>query len=244
MGKYKVPKLFRSHYWAEAVLWLDDVRSGKMSEQEYIQKLGWKADPAILKQFNPKFLFWGGGSKPHSSNHVVTACNSSNNQVKAFEKFDFIIAMHSVMNPTIQYADIILPARDWMWEDKGITHSSAYGAFESINYSPGVVPHPGEVRNWVWVYCKIAERLGVDVKKFFPHYRSDETWEEDWEQFHKDQYQATIEYYVKKGIKVPNLDEFSKGKFINCDEYDDVPYTGWDAQIKQGQPFKTKSCKI
>jgi anaerobic dimethyl sulfoxide reductase subunit A len=244
MGKYKVPKLFRSHYWAEAVLWLDDVRSGKMSEQEYIQKLGWKADPALLKQFNPKFLFWGGGSKPHSSNHVVTACNSSNNQVKAFEKFDFIVAMHSVMNPTIQYADIILPARDWMWEDKGITHSSAYGAFESINYSPGVVPPPGEVRNWVWVYCKIAERLGVDVKKFFPHYRSDETWEEDWEQFHKDQYQATIEYYVKKGIKVPNWDEFSKGKFINCDEYDEVPYTGWDAQIKQGHPFKTKSGKI
>jgi anaerobic dimethyl sulfoxide reductase subunit A len=244
MGEYKVPKLYRSHYWAEAVLLLDDVRSGKMTEEEYKQKVGWKADSNILKQFNPKFLFWGGGSKPHSSNHVVTACNSSNNQIKAFDKFEFIIALHSVMNPTIQYADIILPARDWMWEDKGITHSSAYGAFECINYSPGVVPPMGEARNWVWVYCKIAEKLGVDPKKFFSHYRSDETWEEDWEQFHKDMYKNTEDYYAKKDIKVPVWDEFTKGKFINCDEYDEVPYTGWDAQIKEGKPFKTKSGKI
>lgn len=244
MGPYKVPKLFRSHYWAEAVLLLDDVHSGNLSEQEYREKIGWKADSKILKQFNPKFLFWGGGSKPHSSNHVVTACNSSNNQVKAFEKFDFVIAMHSVMNPTIQYADIILPARDWMWEEKGVTHSAAYGAFESINYSPGVVEPAGEARAWVWVYCKIAEKLGVDPKKFFPHYRSDETWEEDWEQFHKDMYKNTSEYFLGKGVQLPTWDEFSKGKFINCDEYDEVPYTGWDDQIKNGKPFKTKSGKI
>jgi anaerobic dimethyl sulfoxide reductase subunit A len=131
-----------------------------------------------------------------------------------------------------------------MWEEKGVTHSAAYGAFESINYSPGVVEPAGESRAWVWVYCKIAEKLGVDPKKFFPHYRSDETWEEDWEQFHKDMYKNTTKYFLGKGVQLPTWDEFSKGKFINCDEYDDIPYTGWDDQIKNGKPFKTKSGKI
>jgi hypothetical protein len=84
----------------------------------------------------------------------------------------------------------------------------------------------------------------VDVKKFFPHYRSDETWERNWEQFHKDMYQNTIAYYSKKGITIPPWEEFSRGKFINCDEYDEVPYTGWDAQIKEGRPLRHKSGKI
>ncbi len=243
-GPYRVPKLFRSHFWAEAVLWLEKVRSGEMSEQEYMTKLGWKADPAILKQFNPKFLFWGGGSKPHTSNHVVTACNSSNNQVRAFEKFDFIIASHSIMNPTVQYADIILPAQDWMWEETGITHSAAYGAFESINYCPKVVEPPGECRPWVWVYCKLAEKLGVNPRDFFPFYTSDENWEKDYERAHHAAYDKLIDWYQKKNIRIPAWEDFTKGNFINCDEYDEVPFTGWDEQIKEGKPFKTKSGKI
>ena len=56
-GEYKVPKLYRSHQWAEAVLWLDKVRSGEMTEIEYLKKLGWRTKPEILKNFNPKFLF-------------------------------------------------------------------------------------------------------------------------------------------------------------------------------------------
>jgi anaerobic dimethyl sulfoxide reductase subunit A len=57
-------------------------------------------------------------------------------------------------------------------------------------------------------------------------------------------YLQTIEYYKKKGINVPSWEEFKNGKFLNLDEYDEVPYTGWDEQIKEGKPFKTRSGKI
>jgi anaerobic dimethyl sulfoxide reductase subunit A len=243
MGPYKVPKLYRSHYWAEAVLLLDQVASGALSEKEYMRMVGWKADSALVKQFNPKFLFWGGGSKPHASNHLATACNSSNNQVKAFEKFDFTVSMHSVMNPTVQYADIILPARDWMWEEKGITQSG-YGGFECVNYCPEVVLPPGETKSWAWVYCKIAQKLGLDVKSFFPYYSDDENWEKDWENYNKAQYVNTMAHYHQQGVEIADWDEFTSGKFINCDEFDETPYTGWETQMKEGQPFKTSSGRI
>ncbi|MFC1970867.1 molybdopterin-dependent oxidoreductase [Chloroflexota bacterium] len=95
-GDYKVPHLYRSHYWAEAVLLLDKVRSGELSEADYMRMVGWKADASYLDGFNPKFFFWGGNIRPHSSNSVVTVCDSSNNQVKAFEKMEFVVTTHSI----------------------------------------------------------------------------------------------------------------------------------------------------
>jgi len=243
-GEYKVPNLYRSHYWAEAVLLLDKVRSGELSEKDYMRMVGWRADASYLKDFNPRFLFWGGGSKSHATNNVVICCDSSNNQIKAIEKMEFIVSMHSVMNPSVQQADIILPAQDPMWEEKGVTRSAAYGAFDSINYSPGVVRPPGEVRPWVWVYLKLAEKLGIAPSKFFKYYTTDENWERDWERYQKDVYQNVVEYYRKRGIGVPSWEEFTRGRFINCDELDEQPFTGWDEQIKEGKPFKTESGKI
>ena len=243
-GDYKVSKLYRSHYWAQAVLILDKVRSGELREKEYMRMVGLRADASYLKEFNPKFLFWGGGSKPHASNHIVTGCDSSSDQVKAIEKMEFTISMHSIMNPTTQQADIILPAQDWMWEEKGITRSAPYGGFECINYCPGVVKPPGEVKPWVWVYVKLAEKLGVDTRKFFKYYTTDENWDDDWERCQKDIYQDVVDYYKKRDIDVPPWKEFTRGKFSNCDELDEKPFTGWDEQIKEGKPFRTESGKI
>jgi anaerobic dimethyl sulfoxide reductase subunit A len=243
-GDYKVPKLYRGHYWAEAVLLLDKVRSGELSEKDYRRMVGWRADPAILKDFNPKFLFWGGASKPHATHQLSIACDSSNNQVRAMERMDFIVYMHSMLNSTAKYADIILPSRDHMWEEKSITRSASYGTFECVNYCPEVVPPPGEVKSWVWVYTRIIEKLGVDPHKFFKYYTTDENWEKDWETFQRDSYRDIQEYYRKQGIAAPSWDEFTQGKFINCDEYDDQPFTGWDEQIKEGKPFRTESGRI
>jgi len=243
-GDYKVPKFFRGHYWAQAVLLLNKVRNGELSEKDYMRMVGWRAEPSYLKDFNLKFLFWGGGGKPHSSNYVVICCDSANDQVRALEKMEFVVYMHSIMTATAKYADIILPPRDWMWEEKHITKNAPYGAFECINYCPGVVEPPGEVKSWVWVYVKLAEKLGIDPKKFFRYYTTDENWDNDWERYLKDIYRGIVDYYKKQNIDVPSWEEFTQGKFINCDEFDDKPFTGWDEQIKQGKPFKTESGKI
>lgn len=243
-GDYEVPKLFRSHYWAQAVLLLDKLRSGQMSEAEYMKTVGWRADSAHLENWNPKVLFWGGGTKPHASNHVVTACDSSNDQIAALMKMDFIVSMHSIMNPTVQYADIILPAQDPIWEGRDIQRTAPYGTFEGINGNPGVVTPPGQVRHWVWVYIKLAQALGVEPQKFFKYYTRDENWQQDWDRYLEDIYGGLRQYYRERDRDIPTLEAFFKGNFINCDELDDTPSTGWEEQIREGRPFNTPSGRI
>ncbi|MBW2123911.1 MAG: molybdopterin-dependent oxidoreductase, partial [Deltaproteobacteria bacterium] len=171
------------------------------------------------------------------------ACDASKAQVEAMERMEFVVTMHSRITPTASYADIILPARDWMWEEKNITQSQ-YGGFESINYCPGVVEPPGEVRPWVWVYTKLAGKLGIEPKRFFKYYTTDESWDRDWERYLRDCYHVIESYYRERNKQVPSWEDFTKGRFINCDELDDEPFTGWDEQIKQGKPFKTGSGRI
>jgi len=235
--------MYRSHYWAQAVLLLDKVRNGELSGDEYRKMIGWRTDPSLVQLFNPKMLLWGSGTYPHASDHLVTATDSPNYQVKALQKMKFIVSMHSQITSTARYADIILPAIDCTWEERNIVKSS-YGGFESINYCPGVVRPPGEVRPWIWVYVKLAEKLGIDPKKYFRYYTTDENWNRDYERFLKDRYQNVVEYYRGRDIDVPAWEEFTKGKFINCDELDEKPFVGWDEQIKEGKPFKTASGKI
>jgi len=160
------------------------------------------------------------------------------------EKLEFIVTMNSIITPTAKYADIILPALDWMWEEKNVVKSGAYGGFECVNYCAGVVKPPGEVKPRDWVYCKLAEKLGIDPSKFFKYYTTDDNWDNDWERYQQDIYQHLVNYYKKRGVDIPPWEEFIQGKFINCDELEDEPFTGFDEQIKEGKPFKTKSGKI
>ena len=242
-GPYQVPKGYRSHHWAQAVLLLDKVKSGELSEEAYRKKVGWRADPSLVSRFQPKMLFWGGGSKPFASNYIVTATETPNEQLKAIERMEFVVHMHNRLTPSARYADIILPARDWMWESKTITRTR-YGGFDCINYCPGVVPPPGEVKHWIWVYTKLAERLGIDPKDYFKYYTTDENWENDYERYLRDSYRQIEDFYKQQGKEVPSWEEFTRGKFINCDEMEETPHTGWDAQMKQGKPFETSSGKI
>ncbi len=242
-GGYHVPKLYRSHHWAQAVLVLDKVKRGELSEEEYRKKVGWRADPSLVSRFEPRMLFWGGGNKPFASNYIVTATETPNEQIKALERMELVVYMHNRLTPSANYSDIVLPAMDWMWEAKTITRTR-YGGFDCINYCPGVVSPPGEVKHWIWVYVKLAERLGIDPRDYFKYYTTDENWEEDYERYLRDSYRQIENFYEKQGKRVPEWEEFTRGKFINCDELEGAPHTGWDAQMKQGKPFGTRSGKI
>lgn len=243
-GDYKVPKLYRSHYWAQAVLLLDDYKAAKITRSEYISRTGWRADADLVDEFNPKFLFWGRGSVPHASNTLVTACDSPNDQVKAMQKMDFIIYTNSILNCTARYADIILPAQDQVWEGRDIIRNAAYGAFEVVNGNPKVVDPPGEVRHWAWIYTELAKRLNVDPKEFFRYYQQDTPWDDIWENFMRDCYAGLTDYYAKRNATLPTYEEFMDGNFINCDELDKEHYTGWERQMREGEPFNTASGKI
>ncbi len=242
MGNYHVPKLYRSHKFAEAILNLAKVRSGEKDPNEYMREVGWRADTKILADFNPKVLFWGGFNS-FAANHMDCACESPNLQIPAMEKFDFIINMHNRFTATVRMADLILPSQDDMWEEQNVTKSS-YGCFDSINYCAGISTPPGEVRPKVWIYCKIAEGLGIDPKKIFSYYTGEDNWQQDWDNYQRACYQEAIDYYAKRGQKVASWEDFKKGQFINCDAMDDEPLLGWQKQLKEGKPFRTESGKL
>lgn len=243
-GEYHVPRMYRGHYWAQAVLLLDRVRRGDLSDEDYMRMVGWRADPSLLKDFNPKMVFEGSGRKPHDPNFLVTVTDSPNDQREALNRMEFVVSMHSMITPTVKHSDIILPAQDWMWEEKWVTRSF-YGGFESINFCPGLVRPPGEVKPYVWAYTKLAEKLGIDPGRFFKYYSNDENWERDWDRYLKDCYEGVTRYYDGRCIKnVPSWEEFTRGKFINCDELEDSPFVGWHEQMTEGKPFKTASGKI
>jgi anaerobic dimethyl sulfoxide reductase subunit A len=236
--------MFRSHLWAQAVLLLEKVRCGELGEEEYRKRVGWRTDPERVQAFNPKMLFAeGSGRKPHAPDILVTATETPREQIEALQEMDFTVFTHSMMTPTVKFADIILPVQDWMWEEQNIT-SSGYGGFECVNYCPGVVKPPGEVKPAAWIFVKLAEKLGLDPKKFFKYYTTDENWEQDWNRYQQDRYQSLVDYYIQQNIVVPSWDEFSRGKFINCDELAEKPFVGWDQQIRGCKPFPTVSGKI
>jgi anaerobic dimethyl sulfoxide reductase subunit A len=241
-GDYRVPILYRCHSWNDAVLLLDKVRSGELSEQDYMRMVGWREDASILKDFHPKMLFWGGESG-YGSNHLVTQFDSPNFQIRAMERMEFIVSANSMITPTAKFADIILPPQDWMWEEKNIV--KAVGRFSSINYCAGLAQPPGEVKPRIWILCKLAEKLGVDPRKFFQYYTTDENWDRDWGKYQKDLYQKTADSYQGIGVTIPTWEEFSQGKFINCDELaTNEPLDGLNKQTREDKPFMTGSGKI
>ncbi|MFC2021270.1 molybdopterin-dependent oxidoreductase [Chloroflexota bacterium] len=242
-GNYKIPRMYRGHYWAQAVLLLDKVKNGELSQDEYMRIVGWRADPSLLKEFNPKMVFQA-TNRAYASNFLVTATDSTNDQIKALDRMEFIASTHTMMTPTVRYADIILPSLDSTWEEENIAELVGTRGFASISYCPGALKPPGEAKSWIWIYMKLAEKLGIDPKEYFSYYTTDENWEKDIERFVRASYEKVIDHYKKRNIDVPLWDEFSQGKFINCDELEDRPFVGWEEQMTEGKSFQTASGKI
>jgi anaerobic dimethyl sulfoxide reductase subunit A len=239
LGDYHVPVLYRGHYWNDAVMLLDKVRSGELSEKDYMRMVGWRDDPAILKDFNPKMMFWGGESQ-YGNNHLVTQFDSPVKQIPAMERMEFIVSVNSMITPTAKFADIILPAQDWMWEEKNIVPSGV-----SINYCAGLARPQGEVKPRIWMSCHLAEKLGVDPRKFFPYFTTFENWDKDWERYQKDTYQEYAERYKRAGVTLPTWEKFSRGEFVNTDElFTDQPPESYGRKIDKEKPFRTESGKI
>ncbi|MBI4330278.1 MAG: molybdopterin-dependent oxidoreductase [Chloroflexi bacterium] len=244
-GDYRVPKSYRSHQWAQGILLLEEVRSGELSEKDYIRMVGWKGSPAVLRGFNPRVFLWSvGSSGPYERNYLVTTTDSANDEVRAMEKMDFIAAMGTMITPAAKYADIFLPTIQRPFEDRAIAVCDR-GAWTTIAFMPGPVKAPGEARSELWIHVKLAEKLGIDPRKYFRYYTSDESWDIDYERYLKDCYQQIAADFKKRDFDVPPWEEFVGGKFINCDEMEyGLPRATYGDEISQGKAFKTGSGKV
>ena len=107
--------MYRSHQWASMVLLKEKVDSGEMSADEYKRIIGWRA-PNDLPLPTPKILM-GGGTWLHNTRTVINAADSSNDHIKAANKMDFVVWMHSHMSPSLWISDVILPCVDQSLED-------------------------------------------------------------------------------------------------------------------------------
>ncbi|MFQ5872632.1 MAG: molybdopterin-dependent oxidoreductase, partial [Dehalococcoidia bacterium] len=210
--KRMVPKMYRSHKWAQMVLLLDKVRAGAMSAEEYKRVIGWRAGSlpkmalsriwaggsagggiigsveadAMAEEVlpNPKMLMWGTYYGP-GTNTLNNNADSTNDQLKALDKMEFVVWAGTQMATMARYADVILPLAEMTLETRSI-QTAGYGGFANYTFLPGVVPPQGEARTDEWVYSELACRLGIG-EQYNRYYKGD-NWEESWERYLRDEY--------------------------------------------------------
>ena len=241
--KVRVPKMYRSHMWAQMVLLKEKVDSGEMSADEYKAIIGWRA-PNDLPLPTPKILM-GGGTWLHNTRTVINAADSTNDHIKAAHKMDFIIWMHSHMSPALWISDVILPCNDQSLEDRRIWGGGTpgYGGFVNITYVPGVVEPPGEAKPAHWIHTEIARRLGIG-EVYNTYCEEGGNWWEGWEKYLRNEFDRMAEELVEQGAKMPTWEEFKKDGLINVQELNEEPFHSYRSFIDQGKPLRTKTGKI
>jgi anaerobic dimethyl sulfoxide reductase subunit A len=239
--KVRVPKMYRCHKWAQMVLLLDKVHAGEISVEEYKRLIGWQA-PNNLPLPNPKMLM-SGGSYTHRP--LNNAADSIDDHIKAVERMEFVVWMHTHMSPALHIADVILPVAEQTLEDRHIWGggSPGYGSAVNITYLPGVIEPSGEARPSAWVFSELARRLGIgEVYNQYCDEGGD--WWEDWERYLKNEYDRMVEELSEQGANPPDWEDFKKNGLFNVQELNERPFHGYSTFIEGGKPFQTRTGKI
>ncbi len=240
----RVPKMYRCHKWAQMVLLRDKVESGEVTVEEYKRIIGWRA-PNHLPLPNPKMLM-GGGGWMHNTRTLINAADSTNDHVKAADRMEFIVWIHSHMSPALWISDVILPVAEQTLEDRRIWGGGnpGYGGFANITYVPGVIEPPGEAKPGNWIHTEIARRLGIG-ELYNTFCSEDGDWWDGWEKYLKHEYdRVTAEVMSAKGVNPPEWEDFKKNGLINAQELYEKPYHAYTTFIDEGQPLLTKTGKL
>jgi len=91
---------------------------------------------------------------------------------RAFRALDFRVVVEQFMTDTALEADIVLPAKT-MFEQ-----SDVIGAYwhAYLQYRPGLLEPPGEVKPETEIYRALASRLGIGVEDAIPAYGEEGPW--------------------------------------------------------------------
>jgi anaerobic selenocysteine-containing dehydrogenase len=95
---------------------------------------------------------------------IVVTCGNPLTQVpdssiveKAFSSVSKLVVIEQFMTDTARLADYILPTTT-SFEEEDLYYSSMYHHY--VNYGPKLVSAPGEAKSDLWIWTKLAERLG------------------------------------------------------------------------------------
>ncbi len=97
------------------------------------------------------------GMYVHASNLRVNVANTRQVE-EALRSLDFILACDIMMNPTVEWADIVLPATTWIERDEVTAHQQA--SIDEIQIGQTVLRR-GECRTNYAIINDLARRLGV-----------------------------------------------------------------------------------
>jgi len=99
-------------------------------------------------------------------NPLLTKPNADDSS-KALEQLEFYVHADMFLNPTANYADIILPVAS-PWERPGLYpgFQISQQAESLIQLRPAVIPPLGESRSDSWIVFELAKRLGLDEHFF------------------------------------------------------------------------------
>ncbi len=106
----------------------------------------------LLQENDPpvRMMFVNGGNPVNQS-------PNSNAVARAFEKLEFTVVVDSFLTDTADYADIFLPTTTFLEEEDALV-SWGHNIIGGVN---PVVEPVGEARSDLWIYQRLAERLGI-----------------------------------------------------------------------------------
>lgn len=127
---------------------------------------------------------------------IVVTCGNPLTQVpdssiveRAFSSVSKLVVIEQFMTDTARLADYILPTTT-SFEEEDLYYSSMYHHY--VNYGPKLVSAPGEAKSDLWIWTKLAERLGFG----------------DDFQFSRDQWLGmSLQSLAEKGITLEKLKE-------------------------------------
>jgi anaerobic dimethyl sulfoxide reductase subunit A len=157
---------------------------------------------------------------------VVNQAGDSNKIARALDSLDYIICADQFPTPFSRYADLLLPATTvFEGHDCGF-----YGqAGHAIVYSEKCIEPMYECRSDIAIWGAVAKRLGAG-----------EAFHSDWED--EDWMRATLKASASaSGQADLTLERLQKEKIVFVGPRPFIPF---QAQIRGGQPFPTKSGKI
>lgn len=130
---------------------------------------------------------------------------------EALKKIPFVCVIDSLMTSTALYADLVLPCATVFETDDLLCNARSH----LIQLSQKAVEAPGEAHDDLWIFTKLADKMGVG------------------EDFHHDN-----EYFIRKaleGVSAVTYEQLQKEHAVNVYPADHIPYKDGNFHTKSGK---------
>lgn len=247
-GPYQSEVCMEAEMWHNAITMRPDFEAGLITEEDYKMAIGC---PLNAEAPNIHML-----CLLHMNRNPVSGWYDMNKRIKALEMCDFVVYGHwHFSNPTVPYADILLPLAHSFLEGpyhQSSTPSAAYAGpavsgygTHSFTLSVSKAKAVGETRERQWIFKEIANRLGIG-DQYAPTMK--DVSAEDWNDAVVEKAREAYEFWKTVasgfGVEAPEWEDFVEKPVFRIP----LPETGYHVFMKDNllndKPLDTPSGKI